>query len=211
MGRQRARSRAALIRAAQSILATRGSTAVPIQEITDTADVGLGTFYNHFETKDELFETAVTELLEAHAARLDEITAGMDDPAEVFAASWRLTAALAHSSPQVARVFVHAGLSQIASDRGLAPQALRDIENAVSAGRFDIDPQVALALTAGCLLAHMQLMLDRPQLLGDRATEHVVTGLLVMFGLTKRQARAVAFRELPRADDEARPGRRSPR
>ena len=38
---------------------------MPILEITQAADVGMGSFYNHFETKEQLFDAAV----EARAGR----------------------------------------------------------------------------------------------------------------------------------------------
>jgi AcrR family transcriptional regulator len=60
LDRRKARTRAALIRAAQTLIA-EGRTNVPILEITQAADVGMGSFYNHFETKEQLFEAAVEE------------------------------------------------------------------------------------------------------------------------------------------------------
>ena len=51
LDRRKARTRAALIRAAQTLIA-EGRTNVPILEITQAADVGMGSFYNHFESKD---------------------------------------------------------------------------------------------------------------------------------------------------------------
>ena len=32
---------------------------MPVLEITQAADVGMGSFYNHFESKEELFEDGV--------------------------------------------------------------------------------------------------------------------------------------------------------
>src|SRR5919199_5007911 len=82
--RRKARTRAALVRAAQALIAD-GKTAVSVLEITQAADVGLGSFYNHFETKEQLYQAAVEDALEAHGALLDELTTGLDDPAQVFA------------------------------------------------------------------------------------------------------------------------------
>jgi AcrR family transcriptional regulator len=82
--RRKARTRAALVRAAQAYIAA-GKTNVPILEITEAADVGLGSFYNHFDTKEELFHAAVDDALDAFGAILDELTVGLTDPAEVFA------------------------------------------------------------------------------------------------------------------------------
>jgi AcrR family transcriptional regulator len=71
---------------------------VPILEITQAADVGLGSFYNHFDSKEELFRAAVDDALGLFAAVLDELTANLDDPAHVFAQGFRLTGAAAPRS-----------------------------------------------------------------------------------------------------------------
>ena len=39
-------------------------------EITQAADVGMGSFYNHFESKDELFEAAVADRVTEDMLRL---------------------------------------------------------------------------------------------------------------------------------------------
>src|SRR3954449_11834646 len=88
--RRKQRTRAALIRAAQRLIA-EGRVNVPVLEITQTADVGMGSFYNHFDSKEQLFEAAVADVLDAHGALLDGLTASLDDPAETFATSFRLT------------------------------------------------------------------------------------------------------------------------
>ncbi len=45
--------------AARALLTSRDPGGVSIQEITDAADLGFGSFYNHFTSKQELFEVAV--------------------------------------------------------------------------------------------------------------------------------------------------------
>ena len=67
---------------------------MPVLEITQAADVGMGSFYNHFDSKEQLFEAAVAEVLDAHGALLDRLTATIEDPAETFATSFRLTGRL---------------------------------------------------------------------------------------------------------------------
>ena len=78
--RRKARTRASLVRAAQGFIAA-GRTNVPILEITQAADVGMGSFYNHFDTKEELFDAAVEDALDAFGAAMDQLTADIDDPA----------------------------------------------------------------------------------------------------------------------------------
>jgi AcrR family transcriptional regulator len=196
--RRKARTREALIAAALRILVERGTAEVSIQQITDEADVGFGSFYNHFSSKSELFEAAVGEALADHGKRLQGLTADLDDPAEVFAISVRLTARLAGSAPAIARVFVSAGLQYLVSDRGLAPQAFGDLNRAAAAGRLRIDnPHLALATTTGCLLAYLQMRLEQSGVLTDDDADTMTEQLLVMFGLNRRSALTLAHRPLP--------------
>src|SRR6188472_1023887 len=144
--RRKMRTRAALIQAAQGFIAA-GKLNVPVLEITQAADVGMGSFYNHFDSKEELFEAAVADVLDTHGALLDQLTASINDPAETFACSFRLTGRLFRRRPQESQILLVNGLNLIWSDRGLGPRALRDIELATAAGRFTIDDRrLALAV-----------------------------------------------------------------
>ena len=198
LDRRKARTRAALVDAARRILAERGTTDVSIQEITDEADVGFGSFYNHFETKAELFEAAVAEALEEYGAALDRACEGLDDAAEIYAVGVRMSARLGTMRPGVARVLLQAGMSYLSSDQGLAPRALRDIRRGIEQGRFKVDnPYVALASTAGCVLAFLRVNLDRPDSFDESDADALCEMLLRMLGMTPASARAVAHRKLP--------------
>lgn len=84
--RRRAETRQALIRAARQILAETGDTSASIQAIAERADVGFGSFYNHFESKTKLFDAAVTDALDEFGQVIDERVQGIDDPAELVSA-----------------------------------------------------------------------------------------------------------------------------
>src|SRR6516165_4373857 len=147
--RRKMRTRAALIKAARTFIAA-GKVNVPVLEITQAADVGMGSFYNHFDSKEQLFDAAVAEVLDAHGALLDQLTASLDDPAETFACSFRLTGRLFRRRPQESRILLVNGLNFMSSERGLGPRSLRDIEMAAAARRFTVDdPKLALAVAAG--------------------------------------------------------------
>ena len=68
-----------------------GKTNVPELEITQAADVGMGSVYNHFESKESLFEAAVADALDNHGALLDLLTGTSDDPAETLLGRSRIT------------------------------------------------------------------------------------------------------------------------
>ena len=199
LDRRKARTRAALVGAARELLARDGGVDASIQEITDLADVGFGSFYNHFETKAALFDAAVADTLEEHGALLDELTADLDDPAEVFAASVRMTVRLHKTHPQIAKIMANTGPAYLTSPSGLAPRALRDINKAKEAGRFDVsDPVIALACTGGSVLAVLHVLDERTKSQIDRAADEVATNLLRMFGVPSEQAREIAARPLPK-------------
>ncbi|MBE3559512.1 MAG: TetR/AcrR family transcriptional regulator [Ktedonobacteraceae bacterium] len=61
VARKRARVRANLLAAARQVFAQRGYQEATIAEITAAADVAVGTFYLHFQDKEEVFSTLVEE------------------------------------------------------------------------------------------------------------------------------------------------------
>jgi AcrR family transcriptional regulator len=196
--RRKARTRQKLIAAARGFLASDTHSAVSIQDITDAADVGFGSFYNHFASKTELFEAAVSEVLEELGGLLEDLSSTVDDPAMAFAQSVRLTARLGVSRPETAQVLVRHGMAYIDADQGLAPRALRDIETGLASGRFRVgEPRLALAATAGALLAVMHLSLVRPEEVGDAACDEVAEQLLRMLGVPLDEAHELATAPLP--------------
>jgi AcrR family transcriptional regulator len=203
LARRKQRTRTALVKAAQRLIA-EGKVNVPVLEITQAADVGMGSFYNHFDSKDELFEAAVADVLDAHGAMLDRLTASIEDPAETFATSFRLTGRLFRRRPQESRILLASGMALLSSERGLAPRALRDIRAGVEAGRFqgivDDDPELALAMAGGALLGLGNLLRDNPDRDDAAAADMVTENVLRLFGLSAAEARAVCRRPLP---DEA--------
>lgn len=198
--RRKQRTRSALIKAAQELIA-EGRLNVPVLEITQRADVGMGSFYNHFDSKEQLFEAAVAEVLDAYGALLDALAADMADPAEIFAASFRLTGRFFRRHPAESRILLANWSALAGSDHGLAPRALRDIKAATAAGRFDVrDPELAVAVTAGVLLGMGTLLQRNPERDGGATADAVTEDLLRMFGMAPKGARAVCSRPLPEVD-----------
>ena len=105
-------------------------------EITDAADVGLGTFYNHFDSKDELYAAAVNEVLDEHGALLDAGRREGQDPAEALAITVRSTARLVLTNPEMAQILATQGMAILDSGSGLIPRAREVLKEAVSSGRF---------------------------------------------------------------------------
>lgn len=195
--RRRAQTRTALIRAAQQLLA-EDRTAVPVLEITQLADVGMGSFYNHFSSKEELFTAAVDDALELQGALLDAATEGFEDPAEAFAHSFRVVGRVHRVQPRLSRVLLSRGPELIAADRGLAPRARRDIAAAIDAGRFTLaDADIGLLVAGGTAMTLGQALHDDPAIDDAAYTDRVTRELLVMFGLAPAEADRICALPLP--------------
>jgi AcrR family transcriptional regulator len=189
--RRREQTRAKLIRAAKALFARQGVDNTRINEITDEADVGFGSFYNHFESKEAIVEAVLAEAVAAQGAAIDSITAGLDDPAEVIAAAHRHFIRLARTDPQWAWLLVRLDVSHNVLIQGLGPFAQRDLRLRVS------NERVALYAMGGALLAVMRAVLDGA--LPKDADVHHAEAVLRILGLGADDAAEVARRPLPTA------------
>ncbi len=148
-----------------------------------------------------MFDAAVAEVLDAHGALLDQLTASLDDPAETFASSFRLTGRLFRRRPQESQILLANGMALLSSELGLAPRALSDIEAGVQAGRFTVDdPELALSVAGGALLGLGNLLRNNPERDDAAATDAVTEDVLRMFGLPADEAHEICRRPLPDLD-----------
>ena len=194
----KARTRSALIRAAERLIAD-GGTDASILQITEAADVGLGSFYNHFDSREALFGAAVDEALETVGKLLDQLGARLDDPAEVFAQSFRLTGRLLRREPALMHVALSEGPALMQTGKGLAPRARRDIEAGIRSGRFSFQhAELALAITVGAVLGLAELLRQSPRSDGDADTDVTAAALLTMLGVPRAEADEISRRPLPK-------------
>ncbi|WEO79366.1 TetR/AcrR family transcriptional regulator [Cryobacterium sp. SO2] len=118
--RRKERTRAALVRAAQELLANGHAQEASIKAITELADVGFGSFFNHFENKAALFDTALIEAARRYEDWLDSQLSDVSDPLQRLALSIRLTGRLHLTHPDEAKLligqmsFLHAGKPALA-------------------------------------------------------------------------------------------------
>ncbi|TVZ02258.1 TetR/AcrR family transcriptional regulator [Trebonia kvetii] len=195
LDRRKARTRQALIDAAVRLIAERRGDRASIQEITEAADIGFGSFYNHFDSKDQLFQTASEEVLERWGQMIDRASAGISDPAELFALGMRISG---WTHPDIAGFLTGAGLDALDIPVGLAPRALRDIQAGQDAGRFTIpDAEIALSAVAGGLLGLLRLCQRQPERVSETTVDQLAEALLRMLGLPAPEAARLVALPLP--------------
>lgn len=198
LDRRKARTRQALIDAAAGLIAQGRGERASIQEITEAADIGFGSFYNHFDSKEELFRIAADEVLERWGRMIDNACAGIDDPAEVFATSFRISGRLSWTHPDLARFITGAGLELLEVPRGLAPRAKRDIELGQAAGRFTFPhAEIALSAVAGGLLGLLRAHQQHAERIDETIVDETAEALLRMLGVPAREAKRITSRKLP--------------
>lgn len=73
------KTRRKLMSAAKSIMAEKGLSATTVDEIAERADVGRGSFYYHFDAKDDLIRHAIEDLLDELTEKMSERCADLDD------------------------------------------------------------------------------------------------------------------------------------
>lgn len=197
LSRRRARTRAALLGAARELL-VEGREQASIEEITTRAGVGFGSFFNHFPGgKDELYTEAVMEALDAYAEWVRSAREGLEDPAEVFARSFRLTGRLAVAEPELLAPLLTRGTELLLVDRGLRVAALEDLAAGVEGGRFaPLDPEVHLVTVGGVLLGLVRLLSTQPERVDEATIDDVTASVLRMLGVPADEAAEIAARPL---------------
>ena len=200
LDRRKARTRQALIDAAVGLIAEGRGQQANIQEITDAADIGFGSFYNHFESKEQLFQTASNEVLDRWAQMIDVVTAGMTDPAARFSMGLRISGRLTWAHPEIAGFITGVGLELVDSPRGLAPRALGDIHAGQASGRFSVpDAEISLSAVAGGLLGLLRLHERHPGRVTESSVDDLAEACLRLLGLRGAEARRIARLALPGA------------
>ncbi len=198
LDRRKARTRQALVDAAVRLIAEGRGDRASIQEITEAADIGFGSFYNHFDSKEKLFRTASEEVLERWGQMIDRACEGITDPAELFAVSLRISGRLGWTHPDLARFLLGAGLDVLNTHRGLAPRALRDIKIGQAAGRFTIpSADIALSAVAGGLLGLLRIRHRHPDRIDETSVDQLAEAVLRLLGVPDAEAKRIAALDLP--------------
>jgi AcrR family transcriptional regulator len=132
---------------AYELMSSNGVEATTIQQITDAADIGFGTFYNYAASKEALAQDVLDCIIHNLGERNDLVTQtlGEIDPVRIVANSVRFVIREITTDPVfrwwVDRVDVLVDRMRV----GFGPFGLRDIERAVAADRYHLIDSKAAA------------------------------------------------------------------
>lgn len=196
--RRKARARQNLLNAARQSIAETGIAGLRISDITERADLGFGTFYSYFESKEALVEAVVAEALAGLADTIGADAVASEDAAVAAAASYRRFLRFATEEPELARVLVELDRANDAFENAVRPWARKNLEQGCSTGRFDI-PGIDLCLIsiAAAALAAIRAILSGQIPPGPATESQGAEMMLRAFGLDAAAAHDIAYRDLP--------------
>jgi len=185
----------------------RGSTGpISIQEVNLEAGLANGTFYNYFRTREELLEATVVPLTQRLVQRLNATSRdrGVDDPAQRLALGVRAFIDYAIADPTWAAAMLRLWGSTVSVPRRAGVAVLADLRAAQKRRRLRIpDEGAALDLVQGTVIATIRSVIEG-NATAERGTA-IAALLLRAFGMSAREADALAHSEMPPLATESRP------
>jgi AcrR family transcriptional regulator len=132
--RRKRRTRDELLAAATRVLAQKGLHATKIADIAAAADVGVGTFYLHFDTKDSLYDALVEDAGARLKAVVDTARDGIDDPIEETRVAIRALCRFAYDHREVFKLVFGPGAAHHDVVRRTQALFAYDIEQTIRRG-----------------------------------------------------------------------------
>jgi AcrR family transcriptional regulator len=199
VGQERsARTQQRIVEAALAVFAERGPDAPVIDDFVAAAGVARGTFYNHFESVEELLQATSEATTRAVVQAVEGAMSGLEGPTLRLGVGLRLFFARAQRDPVwcrfVARVWKVGGLEL----------PLRDVEAGIRLGHFRVPGlDAAIDLLIGAIRQALQRIGEggaRPSF-GDQMAELCLQALRA----DPRRIAAVLAHQLPELPEPAPP------
>jgi AcrR family transcriptional regulator len=191
---RRDRTRLALVRAGQKLFAERPIDVVSIDDIVQAADVGRGSFYNHFTDKEEFEREIVAEARRDMEAAISAATACEPDPAVRTVLGVCVSIRFAHEHPAsarlVARQFIQGGYMNTELNAGV----LGDVSAGILGRRFTVPTaEIGILTVIGLANAAMIRSMELPDLFGKiTLAQQISVAILRALGMQGEEVAAIA-------------------
>jgi AcrR family transcriptional regulator len=196
VARRQQRNRELLIQAASVVMSEKGVDAATMLEIAERADMGAGTVYNYFNSKEDLAIAVLEEMMHGLAVRIEEATQSFEDPAQVYAFGIRTVIETATSDVRWKQLLNRSEVIADALFRRIGPFAIRDLRRAADAGRFKIPNAELLWRLTSHAIVGISLAITNDEIPAD-SVDQVVVRLLCMTGISVDSAIELSQRPRP--------------
>jgi len=124
--------------AGRRLLSQRPIDAVTVDDIVQAAEVGKGSFYNHFADREALGRAIAAQIRASIESAVARANAGVDDPARRMARAVCTYLRYALDEPEQAGVLVHIHTGHTSLTAPLNRGLVEDLETGLATGRFDV-------------------------------------------------------------------------
>lgn len=201
VARRQRRNREALVAAARIVMSEKGVDGATMLEIAEMADVGAGTVYNYFKSKDELAIAVLEEMMHDLALRIERASGGFEDPAQVYAFGIRTVLETATRDARWKQLLNRSEVIADAIFRRMGPFAIRDLRTASAAGRFHVTDAELVWKLATHAIVGASLAITGGEL-PESIMDETVIRLLCMTGIGATAAGELAARPRPGLEPE---------
>lgn len=192
---KRERTRSSLIDAAYRVFAQKETDAVTIDDIIAEAGVARGTFYNYFQTREDVLKAVAASLSDQMNQKIWAQSEAIADPAERMAIALRQFLHQARRDATWGWVIVRIGLVAAPLSETIERGVMSDLEAGIRLNRFQTDSiQAAMDLVLGTGLMAMRSILE-----GHTSPDHpeqITKLILKTLGVADAEAQVLAFKIL---------------
>ena len=193
---KRARTRHALLDGAFDLLGRKAGLTTTIEEICAVSNIARGTFYNYFNSTDELFDALSYDISHDFNQRVTDIVAEMPQAAERAAAAIRYYLDRAVQDPKWAWAMVNISAAGPIFGAETFRQAQITVEEGIASGEFELTgPISGRDMLLGTTLAAMVTTLGGApsETYPVSVARHVLRGM----GVQKDRVEEIIHRTLP--------------
>lgn len=181
---RRRRTRQALIRAGEVLLAERPVDAIAVDDIVRQAGVAKGSFFNHFDDKPALARAVATEVRLRMEQRVGVVNAGRGDPGERLVRGVCAFIQYARSRPAEARAMLRSQDRPVPPDHPLNAGLRADLAAGLASGQFRAPGlESAILVVSGVCQILLSSVLDGPRRAAQDQELAAETLSLVLVGL----------------------------
>lgn len=137
MDKRRLLTRNKLLQATRKLMLDKGVEKTTMTDISDAADLGRRTFYNHFASKEECIIAAAAQEIQNYSIRVSLHTAESKDPALVVATSTQFVMAGLAKEPIVRCLLDLPQMLGTALFNAIGEYVQQDMDAGIASGRFN--------------------------------------------------------------------------
>lgn len=192
---KRQATRKALLDAAGDLVFEKGHDRISIQEITKRARVATGTYYNYFDSKQDVFMAVARDMQDQLAVNLEETSESIKDPVMKIAVTLKYYFYQSLDNQDWRDFTRFTGLRELSLEQSVEGR-IEDILQGVKAGRFRVDDVHFTESLIRGMVGHVNSAIDKGHV-GRNAIDYATRSILQMLGLPEIVAKALTQTSLP--------------